>query len=190
MFDNFQLIRTPIDQLVIIQPKAYGDQRGFFMETYSKPKFVEMGIELEFVQFNHSCSSKGVLRGIHFQKKYPQGKLVRVVKGSAYDVAVDLRKDSPTLGQWYGLVLSEENQTMFYIPPGFGHGFYAIEDDTHFIYGVTDIYRPGDEGGIRFDDSTLAIQWPIDDNQLIISNKDLQWGSYEQFINMTITPDK
>ena len=152
--------RCPIEGLYIIEPAVHGDARGFFMETYNQKDMAEFGLAMAFVQDNQSMSVKGVLRGLHFQKQYPQGKLVRVIKGSVFDVAVDLRAGSPTYGQWYGEVLSEENKKQFYISEGFAHGFLVLSDTAEFCYKVTDFYRPGDEGGLAWNDPDIHIAWP------------------------------
>jgi len=168
----FDFQKTPLANLLTITPKKFGDARGFFVETYKKSEFAEVGITEEFVQDNHSCSAKGVLRGIHFQREpRAQGKLIRVTRGSVWDVAVDLRRDSLTFGKWFGLVLSEENGLMMYIPKGFGHGFITLEDDTHFMYKCTDVYSPEHEGGIIWNDPTIAIEWPQIEN-ILVSEKD------------------
>ncbi len=151
------------------------------MESYSKEAFKEIGIDVDFVQDNHSKSSKNVLRGIHFQNNFPQGKLVRVVKGSVYDVAVDFRQGSETFGEWFGIKLTEENQKMFYVPPGFGHGFVTLEDDTEFLYKTTDYYHPEDEGGILYNDTTLNIDWPCDKEDLKLSEKDLGLMTFVEY---------
>jgi len=164
---------TPIADLVVIQPKKFGDERGFFMETYKQSDFEAVGIVERFVQDNHSCSAKGVLRGIHFQRDpFAQGKLVRVLRGKVWDVAVDLRKNSATFGKWFGVELSEENAKMFYIPPGFGHGFVALEDNTHFFYKCTNEYNAACDGGIIYDDPDIAIDWNLGGISPIISEKD------------------
>lgn len=178
MQNNFVRIDTPIEGLYVLEPRVYSDHRGFFMESYSKQAFEAIGIRADFVQDNHSKSMKNVLRGIHFQHTYPQGKLVRAVKGRVFDVAVDLRPGSVTYGQWFGVELSEDNKKMFYIPEGFGHGFLTQEDDTEFMYKATDYYHPEDEGGIRYDDPDIGIQWPETDGHLILSDKDKKLGSY------------
>ncbi len=177
--NNFEVIKTPIKDLVIIKPKVFGDERGFFQETYNEKAFAEHGLTMKFVQDNHSKSKKGVLRGLHFQRKFTQGKLVRVVKGSVYDVAVDLRKDSPTFGQWFGIILSEENKTMFYVPEGFAHGFLTLEDDTEFLYKCTDLYSPEYDSGILWNDENIGIDWRLEEFginplELTISDKDLK----------------
>ena len=165
------VIKTKLDDCVIIEPKVFGDERGFFLETFQAERYIsEAGITLPFVQDNHSRSSKSVLRGLHFQKTKPQGKLVRVVKGQVYDVAVDIRKGSPTYGQWEGLILSEENKTQLWVPPGFAHGFVVLSDIADFEYKCTDYYDSSDEGSILWIDSDLDIPWPIDNP--ILSNKD------------------
>ena len=165
------VIKTKLDGCVIIEPKVFGDERGFFLETFQAERYIsEAGITLPFVQDNHSRSSKNVLRGLHFQKTKSQGKLVRVVRGQVYDVAVDTRKGSPTYGQWEGLILSEENKTQLWVPPGFAHGFVVLSDTADFEYKCTDYYDPSDEGSISWNDSDLDIPWPIDNP--ILSNKD------------------
>jgi dTDP-4-dehydrorhamnose 3,5-epimerase len=165
------VIKTKLDDCVIIEPKVFGDERGFFLETFQAERYTsEAGITLPFVQDNHSRSSKSVLRGLHFQKTKPQGKLVRVVRGQVYDVAVDIRKGSPTYGQWEGLILSEENKTQLWVPPGFAHGFVVLSDTADFEYKCTDYYDPSDEGSILWNDSDLDIPWPI--YNPILSNKD------------------
>jgi dTDP-4-dehydrorhamnose 3,5-epimerase len=165
------VIDTNIAEVKIIEPKVFGDDRGFFLETFHAARYAEFaGIDLPFVQDNHSRSTKGVLRGLHFQKTKPQGKLVRVVSGEVFDVSVDIRRDSPTFGQWAGVILSEQNKRQFWVPPGFAHGFVVLSDTADFEYKCTDYYDPADEGTIRWDDPDLAIDWPI--NQPLISDKD------------------
>ena len=141
-----------IEGLYVIEPQVFGDERGYFMETYNKEDFAEHGLNMEFVQDNESMSKKGVLRGLHFQKQFPQGKLVRVLSGKVFDVAVDIRKGSETYGKWFGVVLSAENKKQFYVPEGFAHGYYVMSDTAVFFYKCTDFYHPEDEGGIRWDD--------------------------------------
>lgn len=166
-----QIIDTAIHGAKIVQPKVFGDARGFFLETFEKRRYQEMlDIDLDFVQDNHSRSSKGVLRGLHFQKTNPQGKLVRVVRGEVFDVAVDIRQDSPTYGKWYGVTLSEENKTQFWLPPGLAHGFVVISDIADFEYKCTDYYDPSDEGCLLWNDPALGIEWPTSTPQL--SEKD------------------
>ena len=149
-----------IQGLCVIEPTVHGDSRGYFMETYNENDMKEAGLDMVFVQDNQSCSTKGVLRGLHFQKEFPQGKLVRVIKGSVYDVAVDLRSNSETYGKYFGIELTEENKKQFYIPKGFAHGFLVLSDVAEFCYKCTDFYRPGDEGGMAWNDPEIGIQWP------------------------------
>lgn len=167
-----KVIDTKIADVKIIQPRVFGDERGFFLETFEKKRYQEMlGIDFDFVQDNHSRSSKGVLRGLHFQTKHAQGKLVRVVRGEVFDVAVDIRKDSPTYGQWEGVILSEDNKTQFWIPPGLAHGFVVLSDIADFEYKCTDYYTPGFEGCLAWNDPEVGIEWPID-FEPILSEKD------------------
>ena len=150
------------------------------METYNQKDMEEAGLTMQFVQDNQSCSTKGVLRGLHFQKEFPQGKLVRVVKGSVFDVAVDLRSDSETYGKWFGVELTEENKKQFYIPEGFAHGFLVLSDEAEFAYKCTDFYHPGDEGGLAWNDPEIGVEWPIEEGmELIISEKDQKWGGFK-----------
>lgn len=175
---KFKLIETDIDDLYIIEPTVFGDDRGYFMETYNARDFKEIGLNLNFVQDNESCSKKGVLRGLHFQYEHPQGKLVRVIKGEVFDVAVDLRKNSKTYGKWYGVILSEENKRQFYVPEGFAHGFLVLSDMAVFTYKCTDFYHPEDEGGILWNDPDININWPLDRvEEVILSEKDKKWGN-------------
>ena len=181
-----------IDGLCIIEPAVHGDNRGYFMETYNKKDMNEAGLDMNFVQDNQSCSKKGVLRGLHFQKQYPQGKLVRVIRGRVFDVAVDLRSDSETYGRWHGVELTEDNKKQFYIPQGFAHGFLVLSDIAEFCYKVTDFYHPGDESGIAWNDPEIGIIWPEivgeysgganaegytlkDGTSLVLSDKDQIW---------------
>ena len=168
---NFTFNETKIKGVFIIDVKTYGDNRGYFMETYKESDFKEAGLDYNFVQDNQSSSRKGVLRGLHFQKTHPQAKLVRVLKGEVFDVAVDLRKGSPTFGQWVGAVLSEENKRQFMIPRGFAHGFVVMSDYAEFSYKCDDFYHPEDEGGIIWNDPEIGIDWP-DVGALILSEKD------------------
>lgn len=154
-----EIFTTPLEGLIIIEPKVFGDNRGFFQETYQKERYKEAGLNIEFVQDNYSRSGRGVLRGLHFQKKYPQGKLVFVVKGEVFDVSVDLRSGSPTFGKWFGTVLSEENHRQIYVPPGFAHGFRVLSESADFMYKCTDYYHPEDEGGIIWNDPDIGIDW-------------------------------
>lgn len=165
------VIKTKLKDCVIIKPQVYGDDRGFFLETFQANRYADKaGVSLPFVQDNHSRSSKGVLRGLHFQKTKPQGKLVRVISGEVYDVAVDLRQDSPTFGLWEGVILSEENKTQFWVPPGFAHGFIVLSETADFEYKCTEYYDPSDEGSLLWSDPTLSISWPMKDPKL--SKKD------------------
>ena len=188
--------KCPIEGLYIIEPAVHGDSRGYFMETYSLRDMQEAGLNMTFVQDNQSMSVKGVLRGLHFQKQYPQGKLVRVIKGRVFDVAVDLRAGSETYGKWYGVELTEENKKQFYISEGFAHGFLVLSDTAEFCYKVTDFYRPGDEGGLAWNDPSIGINWPEvtgtyygtasaegytlpDGTKLNLSEKDQKWENLE-----------
>ena len=173
--------------LCILEPAVHGDNRGYFMETYNENDMREIGIDVKFVQDNQSMSRKGVLRGLHFQKQFPQGKLVRVIRGSVFDVAVDLRKDSETYGKWHGVELTAENKKQFYIPPGFAHGFVVLSDEAEFCYKATDFYHPNDEGGIMWNDSDINVLWPIDDeSQLLLSEKDKNNMSFKEFDESSI----
>ena len=170
---KFKFIETGIDDLFIIESQRFGDARGYFMETYNEKDFHDAGLTMRFVQANESRSCKGVLRGMHFQKNFPQGKLVRCTKGEVYDVAVDLRKDSKTYGKWYGVNLSEENKRQFYVPEGFAHGFYVLSDGAEFVYQVTNLYHPEDEGALFWNDPEVGIKWPlIDGVEVLLSEKD------------------
>ena len=187
---------TPIEGLCILVPTVHQDARGYFVETYNQRDMQEAGLNLNFVQDNQSKSTKGVLRGLHFQKQYPQGKLVRVIKGTVFDVAVDLRKQSATYGKWFGVELSAENFKQFYIPPGFAHGFLVLSNEAEFCYKVTDFYHPGDEGGLAWNDPSLGIVWPgvggpayngtasaagyhlADGTPLLLSDKDQRWKPF------------
>lgn len=157
---QIKVTKCPIEGLYIIEPAVHGDQRGYFMETYNQRDMAEAGLNMVFVQDNQSMSVKGVLRGLHFQKQYPQGKLVRVIKGRVFDVAVDLRSGSETYGKWYGVELTEDNKKQFYISEGFAHGFLVLSETAEFCYKVTDFYHPGDEGGLAWNDPTIGITWP------------------------------
>lgn len=182
-----------IEGLCVIEPAVHGDSRGYFVETYNQRDMEEAGINIVFVQDNQSCSTKGVLRGLHFQKQYPQTKLVRVIKGRVFDVAVDLRKNSETYGKWYGMELTEENKKQFLIPKGFAHGFLVLSDVAEFCYKCDDFYHPNDEGGLAWNDPKIGIEWPevvgeyngtanadgyhlFDGTQLNLSEKDQQWA--------------
>ena len=166
-----------IEGLYEIEPAVYGDARGYFMETYNEQDFREAGIDAVFVQDNQSASKKGVLRGLHFQYEHPQDKLVRVLRGEVFDVAVDLRRGSATYGKWHGVLLSAENKKQFFVPKNFAHGFLVLSDYAEFAYKCTDFYHPGDEGGMAWDDPEIGICWPLQEGvELIISEKDQKWG--------------
>lgn len=172
-----------IEGLKVITPTVFGDKRGYFMETYNQNDFKAAGIDMDFVQDNQSSSSKGVLRGLHFQKKHAQDKLVRVIEGEVFDVAVDLRDGSPTFGKWYGVLLSAENKKQFFIPKNFAHGFLVVSDHAEFCYKCTDFYHPEDEGGIQWDDPDIGVEWPIkEDMELNLSEKDAKRDSLKDFI--------
>lgn len=188
---QIKVTKASIDGLYVIEPTVHGDSRGYFVETYNQNDMHEAGLDMVFVQDNQSMSTKGVLRGLHFQKNYPQGKLVRVIQGTVFDVAVDLRSGSKTYGQWFGVKLSEENNKQFYISEGFAHGFLVLSDVAKFCYKVTDFYHPGDEGGLAWNDPEIGIQWPklegtykgtpsaegytVDGVPLNLSEKDQKW---------------
>jgi len=164
-----------ISDVILIEPAVFGDHRGFFMETWQRKTFAENGIDYDFVQDNHSKSSHGILRGLHYQIRQPQGKLVRVVQGAVFDVAVDMRKSSPTFGQWVGYELSAENKHMLWVPPGFAHGFYVISETAEFVYKCTDYYAPEHERSVRWNDADLAIDWHlVDGKEPVLSDKDAQ----------------
>ena len=193
---QIKVTKCPIEGLYIIEPAVHGDNRGYFMETYNQRDMQENGLNMVFVQDNQSMSVKGVLRGLHFQKEFPQGKLVRVIKGRVFDVAVDLREGSATYGKWYGVELTEENKKQFYISEGFAHGFLVLSDTAEFCYKVTDFYHPGDEGGLAWNDPAIGIAWPeiqgaypgsanasgytlADGTPLNLSEKDQKWSGLE-----------
>ena len=165
-----------IEGLYVIEPTVFKDERGYFVETYNQNDMKEAGLDMVFVQDNQSMSTRGVLRGLHFQKQFPQGTLVRVVRGKVFDVAVDLRSDSKTYGKWFGVELSAENMKQFYIPEGFAHGFLVLSDEAEFCYKCTDFYHPGDEGGLAWNDPEIGVEWPLEEGvDLIISEKDQKW---------------
>jgi len=173
---KFKFTETEIEGVYIISPIVFGDNRGYFMETYNYNEFKEAGLDMVFVQDNQSKSKKGVLRGLHFQKTHPQGKLVRVIEGEVFDVAVDLRKDSKTYGKWVGVILSKDNKKQFYIPEGFAHGFLVLSDEAEFTYKCTDFYHPEDEGGIAWNDPDIGVKWPMEGiEKVILSDKDKGW---------------
>lgn len=175
-----------IEGLKVITPSVIGDARGYFCETYNYNDFKEAGIDQIFVQDNQSASKKGVLRGLHFQINFPQDKLVRVIKGEVFDVAVDLREGSSTFGQWYGVLLSEDNKKQFFIPKNFAHGFLVLSDYAEFCYKVTDFYHPNDEGGLPWNDPTVGVKWPMPDGMteadLTLSERDTKWPSYQEYL--------
>ena len=191
---QIRVTKAPIEGLYIIEPTVHGDARGYFVETYNQRDMHEAGLDMVFVQDNQSMSTKGVLRGLHFQKEFPQGKLVRVIRGRVFDVAVDLRSGSATFGKWFGVELSEENKKQFYISEGFAHGFLVLSDSAEFCYKVTDFYHPGDEGGLAWNDPEIGIEWPEvqgaypgsadasgytmeDGTKLNLSDKDQKWDT-------------
>ena len=185
---NFMFTETSIDGVVVVDVKSHGDDRGYFMETYKKSDFVAGGITCDFVQDNQSSSTKGVLRGLHFQKEHPQAKLVRVVSGRVFDVAVDLRPGSPTYGKWEGVELSAENRRQFFVPRGFAHGFLVLSDTAEFCYKCDDVYYPNDEGGLMWNDPDIGIAWPalegdatFDPSEVILSEKDGKHASFKEF---------
>ena len=175
---KFKFTETGIEGMFVVEPTVFEDDRGYFMETFQENDFSDEGHDLTFVQDNQSKSIKGVLRGLHLQMNYPQGKLVRVIKGEVFDVGVDLRANSPTYGKWFGAILSEENKKQLYIPPKFAHGFLVLSDEAEFVYKCTEFYHGEDESGIIWDDEDIAIDWPLDDiDEIILSDKDKQWKS-------------
>lgn len=178
---KIKVTKCDIEGLFIIEPQVFGDKRGYFMETYNENDFREAGLDMKFVQDNQSSSTKGVLRGLHYQKKFPQGKLVRAIRGTVFDVAVDLRKGSSTFGKWFGVELSEENKKQFYIPEGFAHGFLVLSDEAEFCYKCTEFYHPEDEGGIIWNDPDIGVEWPLEGiDELNISDKDKAQGSFKE----------
>ena len=177
----FEFVKTEVPDVILIKPKVFKDERGFFMETYKKPDFEKAGIKGEFVQDNHSKSKYGVLRGLHFQREpYAQAKIVRCVKGVIYDVAVDLRRDSHTFGKYVGVILSEFNKYMLYIPRGFAHGFLVLSDEAEIVYKVDNLYAPNHEGGLIWNDPDVGIKWSIDNP--ILSQKDQKWPTLKELI--------
>ena len=190
---KFKRIDTDINGVYIIEPTVFGDNRGYFMETYSKADFEEIGITTEFVQDNQSKSSKGVLRGLHFQKENVQAKLVRCIKGEVFDVAVDLRPSSETYGKWVGVIISEENKKMFMIPKGFAHGFLVLSDEAEFCYKCDDFYNPKAEGGLKWDDKDVGIVWPevpgMKPEEYLKSEKDSKWSSLKEIKDTDLFKD-
>ena len=178
---KIKVTKCDIEGLFVIEPTVFGDNRGYFMETYNRNDFHEEGLDMVFVQDNQSMSTKGVLRGLHFQKEFPQGKLVRVVRGTVFDVAVDLRQNSKTYGKWFGVELSAENKKQFYISEGFAHGFVVLSDEAEFVYKCTDFYHPNDEGGVLWNDPDIGIKWPIPDGvEPVLSEKDKMWKGLKE----------
>lgn len=171
--------RLSIPDVMLFSPRVFGDERGFFMETWNEKVFKELGLEAQFVQDNHSKSARGILRGLHYQTEQTQGKLVRVTAGEVFDVAVDLRKGSATFGQWVGASLSEENRQILWVPPGFAHGFYVVSEYAEFQYKCTDFYHPQSEISLRWDDAQLAIDWPTAGEQPLLSQKDAEGLSFQ-----------
>ncbi len=191
---NFTFLDTSIQGVKIVESRVFEDDRGYFAETYKYCDFAEGGVDCTFVQDNQSSSTAGVLRGLHYQINYPQAKLVRVVAGEVFDVAVDLREDSPTFGKWEGVILSAENKRQFFVPRGFAHGFLVLSDRAEFVYKCDDVYHAGDEGGIIFDDSDIAIDWPFEliragfeKSDLILSEKDRNQISLNEFKKLSLT---
>jgi len=178
---NFKFSKTGIDGVYIIDPVIFSDNRGYFMETYNYNEFKTAGIDNIFVQDNQSKSVKGVLRGLHFQKKYPQAKLIRIITGEVFDVAVDIRKDSCTFGKWIGTILSAENKKQMFIPRGFAHGFLVLSDEAEFFYKCDEFYHPEDEGGILWNDETIGIEWPAVE-KIILGEKDMKNCSFKDEI--------
>ena len=183
--ENCEVDGVEIEGLRVITPSVFGDERGYFMETYNYNDFAAAGIDCQFVQDNQSSSKKGVLRGLHFQINYPQDKLVRVVNGEVFDVAVDLRKGSKTYGKWYGVRLSAENKKQFFIPKNFAHGFIVLSESAEFCYKCTDFYHPNDEGGLLWSDPEIGVDWPMPEgmtrDDLIISDKDHKWSGIKDY---------
>lgn len=179
---KFKFIKTEIEGLLVIEPHVFLDERGYFMETYNSLDFKKAGINANFVQDNQSKSKKGVLRGLHFQTKNSQGKLVRVIKGEVFDIAVDLRRESKTFGKWYGLILSSENKNTFYIPENFAHGFLVLSNEAEFTYKCTNFYDPKSESGIMWNDPDINISWPTKSiDKLVLSEKDKKHGSFKDY---------
>jgi len=175
-----KFISTEIPGVIIVEPDVFGDHRGFFMESWHAEKFVEAGIDEQFVQDNHSRSNQGILRGLHYQIEQPQGKLVRVLSGEVFDVAVDLRRDSPTFGKWFGMTLNDIDKKMLWVSPGFAHGFYVVSEQADFFYKCTELYAPEHERAIRWDDPDLAIDWPIASGQEpVLAPKDAAAKSFK-----------
>lgn len=178
-----EVTKTRVDGVLLIKPKVFGDERGYFVETYQKERYSEIGITHTFVQDNHSMSRRGILRGLHYQTKHPQGKLVMVSLGAVFDVAVDIRLDSPTFGKWFGAILSQENQHQLWIPPGLAHGFLVLSDIAHFHYKCTDFYDPKNEASILWNDPELSIEWPFAED-VVLSQKDMNALSFKSAVQL------
>lgn len=178
-----EVTKTRVDGVLLIKPKVFGDERGYFVETYQKERYSEIGITHTFVQDNHSMSRRGILRGLHYQTKHPQGKLVMVSLGAVFDVAVDIRLDSPTFGKWFGAILSQENQHQLWIPPGLAHGFLVLSDIAHFHYKCTDFYDPKNEASILWNDPELNIEWPFAED-VVLSQKDMNALSFKSTVQL------
>jgi len=174
-----EVVKTPLGGVLLIKPKVWGDARGYFVETWQQERYAAAGIDLPFVQDNHSRSAYGILRGLHFQKTRPQGKLVHVSSGSVFDVAVDIRAGSPSFGQWYGVELTQDNQWQLWVPPGLAHGFVVTSEYAHFHYKCTEYYCPQDEGAIRWNDPDLGVVWPVECP--VLSQKDTVAPSWREF---------
>jgi len=173
-------VETPLQDVYVLEPKVFGDERGFFQETWNEQVFRDAGFDLKFVQDNHSRSSQGILRGMHYQMEQTQGKLVRVTSGEVFDVAVDMRRSSPSFGQWFGIVLSAANHKMLWVPPGFAHGFYVMSDHADFLYKCTDFYHPASEQSLAWDDATVGIEWPLEaGGEPSLSAKDAEGYNWE-----------
>lgn len=178
-----EVTKTRVDGVLLIKPKVFGDERGYFVETYQKERYSEIGITHTFVQDNHSMSRRGILRGLHYQTKHPQGKLVMVSLGAVFDVAVDIRLDSPTFGKWFGAILSQDNQHQLWIPPGLAHGFLVLSDIAHFHYKCTDFYDPKNEASILWNDPELNIEWPFAED-VVLSQKDMNALSFKSAVQL------
>ena len=178
-----EVTKTRVDGVLLIKPKVFGDERGYFVDTYQKERYSEIGITHTFVQDNHSMSRRGILRGLHYQTKHPQGKLVMVSLGAVFDVAVDIRLDSPTFGKWFGAILSQENQHQLWIPPGLAHGFLVLSDIAHFHYKCTDFYDPKNEASILWNDPELNIEWPFAED-VVLSQKDMNALSFKSAVQL------
>ncbi len=175
------VVETPLKDVFVLEPKVFGDDRGFFLETWNKQNFSDAGFDLNFVQDNHSRSARGILRGLHYQTEHTQGKLVRVTSGAVFDVAVDLRKDSPSLGKWFGITLDAKEHKMLWVPPGFAHGFYVMSEYADFLYKCTDVYDPTSEVTLAWDDPTVGIEWPVPSGeQPQLSGKDAEGNSWAE----------